>query len=148
MNVGKKTASGCVRALSSACNIFSLYHGVGNFSWVFHHFVKRNHNFNQNVTYYLIYFRHGNYAASRRAMKSQPCRPGFECSKIARGHPTLTPGIFTVFCPHGICYGFQAMKQHESPAVPFSIFKTRFPVAPRVIIYDNACHLHQYCLNR
>lgn len=24
------------------------------------------------------------------------------CNKFYRGHPKLTPGIFTLFCPHGI----------------------------------------------
>ena len=70
------------------------------------------------------------------------------CRKESYKHPKLTPGIFTVFCPHGICYGFQAMTSCESPKVPFMIFKTRFSKAPSVIIYDNACNLHKYCLNR
>lgn len=70
------------------------------------------------------------------------------CRKDSYKHPKLTPGIFTIFCPHGICYGFQAMTSCESPKVPFNIFKTRFTKAPSVIIYDNACNLHKYCLNR
>lgn len=70
------------------------------------------------------------------------------CRKEGYRHPTLTPGIFTVYCPHGICYGFEAMTECESPKVPFAIFKTRFPKAPDVIIYDNACNLHKYCLSR
>ncbi|XP_070550589.1 uncharacterized protein [Ptychodera flava] len=40
------------------------------------------------------------------------------------------------------------MKPHESPAVAFRILKRRFSKAPRIVIYDNACKLHQYCLNR
>ena len=76
------------------------------------------------------------------------CRKQTECRKYSHGHPSLSPGIFTVFCPHGICYGFQVMTKHESPEVPFDIFKTRFSSAPDVIIYDNACRLHAYCLNR
>ena len=36
----------------------------------------------------------------------------------------------------------------ESPKHPFQIFKTRFPRPPLLIIYDNACRLHVYCLNR
>ena len=36
----------------------------------------------------------------------------------------------------------------ESPKHPFEIFRSRFETAPVVIIYDNACKLHQYCLNR
>ncbi|CAG2216031.1 unnamed protein product [Mytilus edulis] len=42
------------------------------------------------------------------------------CTKKG-SHPSLLPGIFTVFCPH---------------------------VPPTAIIYDNACNLQQYCLNR
>lgn len=40
------------------------------------------------------------------------------------------------------------MSSHESPRHPFEIFRSRFKVAPKLIIYDNACKLHQYCLNR
>ena len=68
------------------------------------------------------------------------------CTKLYRGHPSLLPGIFTVFCPHGlptlyyslhlvyakhyacigICYGFQLMLSCESPNMPFTIVRTRF----------------------
>jgi hypothetical protein len=27
------------------------------------------------------------------------------CTKQLKGHPTLLPGIFGVFCPHGLCLG-------------------------------------------
>ena len=54
------------------------------------------------------------------------------------------------------------MQVHESPNTPFTILRTRFKkgcsiiiinyviliIAPKVIIYDNACNLHNYCLNR
>eukprot|EP00117_Sycon_ciliatum_P039971 scpid25894/ scgid5378/ len=70
------------------------------------------------------------------------------CNKHYSGHPTLTPGVFTLYCPHGICYGFEVMTHHESPKIPFNIFLTRFRTAPSLIIYDNACQLHRYCLNR
>lgn len=70
------------------------------------------------------------------------------CSKTYRGHPSLLPGIFTIFCPHGVCYGFQVMQTNESPDVPFTIFRTRFKTAPKYIIYDNACKLHSYCISR
>ncbi len=52
------------------------------------------------------------------------------------------------FCPHKVCYGFSLMREHESPRHLFNIFKTRFSHAPKRIIYDNACKLYQYCLNR
>ncbi|XP_063419439.1 uncharacterized protein LOC134702470 [Mytilus trossulus] len=70
------------------------------------------------------------------------------CSKLSKGHPSLLPGVFTLFCPHGICYGFQVMKCHESPDVPFTLLRTRFRKAPKLVIYDNACSLQAYCLNR
>ena len=41
------------------------------------------------------------------------------------------------------------MATHESSRHPFQqIFRSRFTVAPKLIIYDNACKLHQYCWNR
>ena len=53
------------------------------------------------------------------------------CRKKTKGHPSLSPGIFTVYCPHQICYGFSVMRDHESPRVPFNIFRTRFSVRQR-----------------
>jgi hypothetical protein len=53
-------------------------------------------------------------------------------------HPTLTPGIFTLYCPHAVCYGFEVMRSHESPRRPFEIFLTHFEQPPTTIIYDNA----------
>ncbi|XP_066913987.1 uncharacterized protein [Clytia hemisphaerica] len=71
-----------------------------------------------------------------------------ECRKNYSGHPNLTSGIFTLYCQHGICYGYQVMHKEESPDTPFTIFKTRFPQGPKMVIYDNCCALHSYCLNR
>lgn len=68
----------------------------------------------------------------------------------------------------GICYGFQVLHVCESPNIPFTILFERFEkgmhiaiilcmmhnyyclyhVAPEVVIYDNGCNLHSYCLNR
>lgn len=70
------------------------------------------------------------------------------CRKKGPTHPTLIPGLFTVSCVHGICYGFQLMEDVESPNIPFTILRTRFHEAPKLIVYDNACNLHNYCLNR
>ena len=60
------------------------------------------------------------------------------CRKYSSSHPTLTPGIFTIFCRHGICCGFQ-VESHESPRHPFKIFLCRFLTPPKMIIYDNGC---------
>ena len=45
--------------------------------------------------------------------------------KLSSSHPTLTPGIFTVYCPHSVCYGFEILIKCDSPRHPFQIFKTR-----------------------
>ena len=91
----------------------------------------------------------GNYAADKQCFT----HPVDDCRKNSYDHPTLTPGIltpgiFTIYCPHGICYGFDVLRSCESPRHPFEIFTTRFDRPPAVIVYDNACHLHTYCLNR
>ena len=70
------------------------------------------------------------------------------CRKESYSHPSLSPGIFTLFCPHRVCYGFEIMRTCESPKIPFQIFRYRFMKPPKRIIYDNACKLHAYCLNR
>eukprot|EP00111_Clytia_hemisphaerica_P009034 TCONS_00026469-protein len=86
--------------------------------------------------------KRGYYAQDKVTKKEKECRKNY------RGHPNLTSGIFTIYCPHGVCFGFQVMDKAESPNIPFTIFKTRFPIAPKFIIYDNACQLHAYALNR
>ena len=58
------------------------------------------------------------------------------CTKQSTGHPSLLPGMVSVFmqCMStdtnylviGICYGFQVMRIHESPSVPFTVLYTRF----------------------
>ena len=72
-----------------------------------------------------------------------------KCRKYSYGHPTLTPGIFTVYCQHGVCYGFKVLRSCESLRHPFRLFTTRFTSPPpSVIVYDNACQLHTYALKR
>ena len=70
------------------------------------------------------------------------------CSKHPKRNSALNPGMFFIFCPHGICLGFQVMVNKESPRVPFEMLMTRFPVLPTEIIYDNGCNLHRYALKR
>ena len=84
------------------------------------------------------------YAADQKSLKEDRDT----CRKFSSTHPVLTPGIFTIFCSHGVCYGFQILKEHESPKHPFELFLTRFKTMPEYIIYDNSCKLHQYTLNR
>ncbi len=80
----------------------------------------------------------------RRSYQADTNRRNFLCTKKSTGHPSLLPGIFTIFCHHGrcpayryyinfifhfvtgICYGFQAMRLCESPDIPFTILYERF----------------------
>ncbi|XP_065056806.1 uncharacterized protein LOC135685015 [Rhopilema esculentum] len=88
--------------------------------------------------------RRGVYETDKRKSKTR----GEQCTKLALGHSFLLPGIFTLFCKHEICYGFQVMLSSESPNVPFEVIFTRFEEAPLHCIYDNACNLHDFVLNR
>ncbi|XP_046863019.1 uncharacterized protein LOC124456695 [Xenia sp. Carnegie-2017] len=86
----------------------------------------------------------GNYVLDNRKTQQG------DCAKVTRPkkkHGTLIPGIFCILCPHGVRYGFEIMRDHESRNIPFTILRTRFPDAPELVIYDNACRLHEYCLN-
>ena len=49
-----------------------------------------------------------------------------QCRKESWGHPTLSPGIFTLYCSHGTCYGFSILENHQSLQRPFEILKTQF----------------------
>ena len=85
---------------------------------------------------------HGLYEVDKKASTDK----NEQCHKESWGHPTLSPGIYTLYCPHGTCYGFSILKNHEYPRHPFEILKTPFQTAPKVIVYDIACKLHQYAL--
>ena len=85
-----------------------------------------------------------NYAVDKLLSKCEPD----ECRKYSGCQPVLTPVIFTIICLHGICYGFEVIATHGSPRHPFQIFRLWFTVVPKPIIYDNACKLYQYCLDK
>lgn len=70
------------------------------------------------------------------------------CDKRRQGHPTLMPGVFSVWCPHGICLAFHVMRVPESPETAFSILALRRRTAPAVVVYDDACKLLAYALAR
>ena len=59
-----------------------------------------------------------------------------------------TGGIFTWFCQHGVCYPFDIIPNAEGRNEAFSFLLKYFKVAPKVVIYDFACSLQDYCLNR
>lgn len=77
------------------------------------------------------YIGEANYRAD--SLNKKP-PPSDSCRKDSYGHPSLLAGIFTRYCPHGVCYGFQVMETCVSPQHPFQIFRLRFTTAPKVIM--------------
>jgi hypothetical protein len=99
-----------------------------------------------------------------------------QCTKAQLRHNGLTPGLFLIFCAHGICLGFMLMPQCEGPSMLFKLLFTRFRhgmqhfipfqsngklsciaeniysllllAGPKRIVYDNCCNLMRYCLRR
>jgi hypothetical protein len=52
------------------------------------------------------------------------------------------------WCRHSICYGFHCIPESEGRNDVFSAMVTRWPVAPKRVIYDFACALGPYCMLR
>jgi hypothetical protein len=52
------------------------------------------------------------------------------------------------WCTHSICYGFHCIPKGEGRNDVFSAMYTRWPTAPKRVIYDFACALGPYCLTR
>ena len=101
---------------------------------------------------YVIDLLHRNNAS----LKSSPYRAAAQgvVETCCKGSPTTqhwTPGIMlvTCACSNRCCYHGHFMDQHESPLTPFEILTNRFPGGcPPFVIYDNACHLLMYCMQR
>jgi hypothetical protein len=53
-----------------------------------------------------------------------------------------------VWCTHSICYGFHCIPESEGRNDVFSAMVTRWPVAPKRVVYDFACALGPYCMLR
>ncbi len=71
------------------------------------------------------------------------------CNKTYQSAGQLGPGIILFWCAlHRICIGFVLLESAESCEYVYSTLVTRFQRMPAVIIYDNACNLSEYCLNR
>ena len=87
-----------------------------------------------------------------------------KCRKVGAKIKEKTGGVFSFFCRHGFCYGcvqsrwpmpnliplarFHVMHSSEGRNDPFSVLKTYLRDPPKLIVYDFACSLEEYCLNR
>lgn len=74
--------------------------------------------------------------------RSKQCNHGFYAAGKKTG------GIFTWFCQHGVCYGAYVIPTAEGRNEAYSFLTGYFAEAPQVVIYDFACNLQEYCLNR
>ena len=62
--------------------------------------------------------------------------------------PPLAAQIATVQCRCGMLLAFWFLERRESPKTFFDFFVSRYPRAPSMVVYDHACGLCEYALNR
>ena len=71
------------------------------------------------------------------------------CTKIYQSNSRLGSGLVLFWCArHRVCLGWVLLRSAESLEIVYQTILTRFPVIPKVICYDNACNLQEYCNNR
>jgi hypothetical protein len=77
-------------------------------------------------------------------------REAGRCQKFYNtyGKQKFTGGVMAFWCKHLTCLGFHIMPRAEGRNDVFSALYTYWPEAPKVIIYDFACQLSQYCMTR
>jgi hypothetical protein len=91
------------------------------------------------------------YRYLRHDLRNEPGgRRGVKCSKYYSkyGEQRLTGGIMCVWCTHSVCYGFHCIPHGEGRNDVFSALLTRWPKAPKTVVYDFACALEPYCMTR
>ena len=117
--------------------------------------IKPNEEFTP-TTDEMSVFPHLPKCREQRAYAADSAGEVLTCTNKTSHHPTLLPGVFTIFCEHGkttgyetnlaheqdlefitdaykcmnafvgICYGFQVLRVCESPNIPFTILFERF----------------------
>ena len=71
------------------------------------------------------------------------------CQKNYSHSTRLGAGVVLFWCEkHRTCIGWVLLPKSESCEIVFTTLVTRFPILPKIIVYDNACNLSDYCLNR
>lgn len=94
--------------------------------------------------------RRPRYPKLKHDQVNEGSKRGATCSKFygQYGQQRLTGGIMCVWCTHSVCYGFHCIPQGEGRNDVFSAIITRWPEAPKRVIYDFACALGPYCMTR
>ena len=71
------------------------------------------------------------------------------CSKNYQTNSRLGSGLILYWCArHRVCLGWVFLQSAESLEIVYQTILTRFKIIPKVICYDNACNLAEYCYNR
>ena len=70
------------------------------------------------------------------------------CQKTFPTRQKFSGGIMAFWCEHGISYGFHMIEKAEAQKDVMCALLMHWEKAPRVILYDNACHLMKYCHSR
>ena len=84
----------------------------------------------------------------RRTRGYVACIPG--CNKGACSGCKWTPGTFLVFCScrNRKLLGFALLDKAENPLTMLQLLYTRWPIAPKLIWYDNGCNEDRSCTYR
>ena len=73
------------------------------------------------------------------------------CNKYYNEYTKMSNGIIVVKCAkHEECMGWHTLKTPESVNDCFSLIMVMYPgnTAPSIVLCDNACQLHRYCMYR
>lgn len=101
---------------------------------------KDNHSF----------FPHLPVLWERRRYKSDKQKDASCCTKLYRGHPSLLPGIFTLFCPHGPLYIILEFIQYDQLVYMITLCLYRcmlwFPAYALMWISEHAFHNISYSI--
>lgn len=90
-----------------------------------------------------------NHPVIRKIDEINIFRENFDCTKIYKKGSVLGAGVLLFFCvEHNKCIGFIILSKAEGPKIINETLLTRFKTMPQIILYDNACNLYEYILNR
>ena len=90
-------------------------------------------------------FYEGKDASDKKSIKTEAT-----CRKLYSTYTknNLTGGLMALWCPHLVCLGFHKIPSCEGRNDVFSAILRYWECAPKVVIYDFACQLGPYCMQR
>ena len=107
----------------------------------------RSYDDNDNLLKTGVYFP--NHPIVRTCAHTNISGSENSCTKNYQSSAKLGAGIILFWCAkHRLCIGFVLLESAESCEYVYSTLVSRFKVIPKTIIYDNACNLSEYCMNR